>query len=640
MFFGDDSERKVNREHRKMEPQQVFMDKLAAKREELSEKKFEVPVKKKKLWMLFAFFLLVMLLFLGKTFDYQVLDYNKFLALAEDNKDITHLVRANRGVIYDRDKKQLVSNKGSYDLVVYKRRLPDDPVGRDELVEKIVSVVDKKEKEIKKEIKKAQFNRVLVAKDLSHEQLILARTKLVKDPSIKISEDAVRNYEYGKLFAHIIGYTGKISQEELEEREDYSPLSYIGKSGLEKSYENVLKGTPGKERVKKDARGNFLSKELVKKPQSGNSLTLEVDKGLQEKSSEALKKILKESGSKKGVVIATDPQTGAILSMVSIPSFDANLFTQGITTKEYQKIQEASGDPLLNQAVSGAFPTGSIIKPLEATGGLEEETINSNTTVDCKGKIEVENRYTGEMQVFKDWTTHGVTDIKKAIAQSCNVFFYSVGGGHGDIEGLGPEQIKKWLQKFGWGSKTGIDLPSERKGSMPTFGKNWTLGDTYHFSIGQGYFAIPPLQVNVAFNAIANGGTLYQPRLVKKIIGKENEVKEKKVIRKNIASDKSLRIVKQGMKQTVESPNGTAHAFLNSLPVSAGAKTGTAQIGEKNHFHDWIVAFAPYEDPEIVLTVLVERVKGEQVTANFVGKDILQYYFKDENSSTTEKVQN
>lgn len=647
MFFGDNSERKVNRDQRKMEPQQVFMDKLAAKREELSKKKFEVPVKKKKLWMLFIFFLLVMVLFLGKTFDYQVLDYNKFLALAEDNKDITHLVRANRGVIYDRDKKQLVSNKGSYDLVVYKRRLPDDPVGRDKLVKRIASVVNKEEKEIKEEIKKAQFNRVLIAKDLSHKQLILTRTKLVKEPSIRISEDAVRHYEYGKLFAHIIGYTGKISQEELEKREDYSPLSYIGKSGLEKSYEKFLKGTPGMEKVKKDARGNFLSKELVEKPQPGNSLILEIDKELQKKSSEALKKILTESGSKKGVVIATDPQDGAVLSMVSIPSFNANLFTQGITTEEFQKIQESPGDPLFNQAVSGAFPTGSIIKPLEAVGGLEEGVITPNTTIDCKGKVVVENPYYDEEEnsdvqkkwVYKDWKTHGITDLKKAIAQSCNVFFYTLGGGHEDFEGLGPRKIKKWLKNFNWGQKTGVDLPSENKGSLPEIDEDWNLGHTYHFSIGQGFFAIPPIQVNTAFNAIANGGTLYQPRLIKKIIGKNSQVKKKEVIREDIASDKSLRIVKQGMKHTVESPNGTAH-LLSSMPVTAGAKTGTAELaGTDNHYHDWIVAFAPYEDPEIVLTVLVERVEGDQVTANKVAKDILQDYFEGKNSSTTEEAQ-
>ncbi|MEF8847374.1 MAG: hypothetical protein V5A57_03040, partial [Candidatus Paceibacterota bacterium] len=301
----------MNRDHSSLEPQQVFMDRLAAKREELSKKKFEVPVKKKKLWVLFFFFLLVMLLFLGKTFDYQVLEHEKLLALAEDNKDITHLVKANRGVIYDRNGEQLVSNKGSFDLVCYKRRLPDDPVSRDNLIRKIANAINKEQKEIKKEIQDSEFNRVLINKDLTHKQLILARTKLVKEPSISIIEDAVRHYEDSELFAHIIGYTGKISEQELKEKEDYSPLSYIGKSGLEKSYEDILKGEPGEQKVKKDARGNFLSRELVKKPESGNSLVLEVDRELQKKSTNALKKILEESGSEKGVVVATDPRNGA-----------------------------------------------------------------------------------------------------------------------------------------------------------------------------------------------------------------------------------------------------------------------------------------------------------------------------------------
>ncbi len=618
------------------------MDKLAAKREELSEKKFEVPVAKKKLWLLFIFFLIVMLLFFGKTFDYQVLNHDKFSALAESNKEVTHLAKADRGVIYDRDKNPLVSNKASFDLVCYKRRLPDDPVSLDKLVGKIASVVEKEKEYIKSEIEKAEFNRVLIAKDLTHEQLILARTKLEKKPGLRVVEDAARDYKFSELFAHIIGYTGKISREELAKREEYSPLSYIGKSGLEKSYEEVLKGEPGREKIKRDARGNFLSRELVSEPQPGNSLVLEVDKELQKKSFKALKRILEESGSTEGAVIATDPRNGAILSLVNLPSFDSNLFSQGITEEEYQEIQDSPGDPLFNQAIAGSFPTGSIIKPLVAVGGLEEGVISSNTTVDCEGKIVVENPYydsedNSDVQkewVYKDWKTHGITDIRKAIAESCNVFFYTLGGGHEDFEGLGARKVKKWLKKFNWGQKTGIDLPSESSGSLPEIGSDWGLGRTYHFSIGQGFFAIPPIQVNTAFNAIANGGTLYRPHLVKEVVGEERS--QQKIIEENVASEESINIVRSGMRRTVTSPSGTAH-LLNNLPVTAAAKTGTAELGSPDYkyYHDWIVAFAPYEDPEIVLTVLVEEVKGEQVTANKVAKEILEYYFK-EDATTTE----
>lgn len=648
MFLGNDSQRKVNQDHNDLEPQQVFMDKMAAKREKLSEKKFEVPVKKRKLWLLFAFFLIVMLLFLGKTFDYQVLEHDKYLALAEDNKDISYLVKANRGVMYDRDGNQLLSNEGSFDLVCYKRRLPDDPVGRDKLIEEIASLTEKKKEKIKSEIQETEFNRVLLSKDLSHRQLIRARTKLTDKPSINIEENAIRHYKYGELFAHVIGYTGKISQEELRNRENYSPLSYIGKSGLEKSYEEVLKGKPGTEKIKKDARGNFLSKELVSEPQPGKSLTLSIDKDLQKKSTEALKKILEESGSKKGAIMATNPQNGAVLSLVSLPSFDPNLFSQGITEEEYQEIQDSPGDPLFNQVVAGNFPTGSIIKPLIAVGALEEGIVTPNTTIDCKGKIVVENPYYDEEDnsdvqkkwVYKDWKTHGVTDIKKAIAESCNVFFYTLGGGHEDFEGLGARKVKEWIEKFSWGHRTGIDLPSESKGNLPEIDSDWILGRTYHFSIGQGFFAIPPLQVNTAFGAIANGGTLYRPRLVKEIIGKEGaEPQEKKIIREDFAGEENFEVVREGMRQAVTSPEGTAH-LLNDLSVTAAAKTGTAEVGspDYDYYHDWIVAFAPYEDPEIVLTVLVEEVEGQQITANKTGKEILEYYFKKdkENSTTTE----
>lgn len=632
MLFGNDSQREVNRNHNDLEPQQVFMDKMAAKREKLSEKKFEVPVKEGRLWSLFAFFLLVMLLFLGRTFNFQILQHDDFFALAEDNKEINELIVPKRGVIYDQDRKQLVSNIGSFDLVLHKRRLPDVGISRAKMMEKIASVVDKKTEEVRKEVEKSEFGQVLVGKNLSHEQLISAKTKLGDKPGIEIVENAARDYKYGELFAHVIGYTGKISQEELSNSKNYSPTSYVGKSGLEKFYEEVLRGEPGVKRIKKDARGNFLSEEVVSEPHPGKSLVLGIDKELQEKSTQALHRILEKYGIKKGVVIASDPRDGTIRALVSLPTFNTNLFSQGITRKQYQRIKKTPGGPMFNKATAGVFPTGSIIKPLEAAGGLEEEVITPNTTINCKGKIEVKNKYTGEMRAFRDWTTHGITDVRKAIAESCNVFFYSVGGGHGKIEGMGAEKVKEWVRKFGWGQKTGIDLPDESKGTLPGFGSNWTLGDTYHFSIGQGPIAIPPVQVMSSFAAVANGGTLYHPRIVTEIIdNNENEFRKTKpeVIRKNIASEQNLKVVREGMKQAVTSPEGSSHV-LNDLPVTAAAKTGTAQTGEKNHHHDWIGVFAPYEEPEIVLTVLIVNDEGEHMTATLVAKEILNSYFQKE----------
>lgn len=639
MRFGEDFKRKVNKQREDLEPQQVFMDKLASEQEELSEKKFEVPVKKRKLRLLFFLFLLIFLLFLGRTFKFQVLEHDRLLALAEDNKETTYLVEPDRGVIYDKDGEQLVFNKGSFDLVVYKRRLPDTPGSQSRMLEKIASIVDKEERQVKKEVRNSEFNRVLIAKDLSHEQLILAKTEVGDKPGVRIVENMVRDYEDGRLFAHLIGYTGKISQEELVNSEDYSPLSYVGKAGLEKSYEKVLKGNPGIKRIKKDARGNFLSEELISKPEAGSSLVLEVDRELQRKSIEALKEILEEVGSEKGVVVALDPQNGAVRALVSVPSFDPNLFSQGITQEQYNQIRRGSESSLFNQAIAGmGFPTGSIIKPLIATGALEEGMINANTTVDCEGEIVVDNPYYDsedpnsgpEQWTYPDWTTHGITDVRKAIAESCNIFFYTVGGGHEDIEGLGAEKIEEWLRKFGWSQKTGIDLPGEGKGVLPSLGSDWSLGRTYHLSIGQGPLTVTPVQVTNAFAAIANGGVLYRLHLVDKLIdGKQETEIEGKVIKRGIADKESLKVVRQGMRQTVTSPSGTAH-LLNELPVTSAAKSGTAQTSRENHYHDWLTVFAPYREPEIVLTVLVENVEGDQLSASLVAKRILKSYFRKE----------
>jgi penicillin-binding protein 2 len=384
----------------------------------------------------------------------------------------------------------------------------------------------------------------------------------------------------------------------------------------------------------------------VEFPKPGKSLVLWLDFDLQKKIKEEMEKKIKEVGAKGGAAVAIDPKTGGVLALVSLPSFDNNLFSKGISQEDWEKLQKDPKSPLLNRATSGQYLFGSTVKPFIALAALEEKIISPNKKIDCQGKIEIPHRYNPEIVYeFRDWTVHGPTDIKKAIAESCNVFFYTIGGGYKNQEGLGPSKIKKYLEIFGFGKLIDSDfpIPSFAKGLIgdpewkkEKFGENWWDGDTYNMSIGQGYILTTPLQVARAFAAIANGGKLLKPRFVKEIVNEERNVVE--VVQPEIENEikidpKNLQIVKEGMRWAVtgqNSPHASAIA-LNDLPVAVAAKTGTAQTlrkGCEDCYTIWISAFAPYEDPQIVLTIVLEEVKGRlsQVVVP-VAKEILNWYF-------------
>jgi penicillin-binding protein 2 len=329
-----------------------------------------------------------------------------------------------------------------------------------------------------------------------------------------------------------------------------------------------------------------------------------------------------------------------------LPSFDNNLFSKGISEEEWEKLQKDPKNPLLNRATSGQYLLGSTVKPFIALAALEERIISPNKKIDCQGKIEIPHRYNPEITYqFKDWTIHGLTDVKKAIAESCNVFFYTIGGGYKDQEGLGPSRIKKYLEIFGFGKSVDADfpIPSFAKGLIgdpewkkEKFGEGWWDGDTYNLSIGQGYILTTPLQVARAYAAIANGGKLLKPKFVKEIVDEEKNVIE--VIQPEIEKEipinqKNFQIVREGMRWAVTGEN-SPHASciaLKDLPVTTAAKTGTAQVPKKDCedcYNIWISVFAPYEDPKIVLTIMLEDVKGRlsQVVVP-VAREVLNWYF-------------
>lgn len=570
---------KIKNSQKEIEPQEILLDSLAKKKEEefgLSERKLELPLSQKIIQGFFLAFFIVVFIFLARTLQLQVLQGETLAQLSKENEFVIRSIKAERGVIYDSNFNQLVFNKPSFDFFCQGK---------------------------------------IVSEKLDHQTLLFLKTRINEYPGCEIKNNTAREYILGSVFSQLIGYKRKTEE----------------KTGLEQYYDDILKAKDGQLQIKRDAKGSIISKEITSLPEPGQSLVLWLNADLQKKLYQSLEQIIREVGSRSGAAIALDPKTGGVLALVSYPSFDNNLFSQEISQEEWQILNNNPNDPLFNRAISGiGYPTGSIIKPLIGIAALEEGIINPDSQIYSPLEICVQNPWYLEKQdCYADWKYHGNSDLKRAIAESVNTFFYQVGGGYQNLKGLGASKIKKWLEIFGWGSMTGIDLPKEGKGILPDLEQDWRLGDTYHLSIGQGRFAVTPIQVAAAFVAVANGGKLFQPQVVKEIIDSEkNLIKslEPKFLKEILMSKENLETVRQGMRQSVTFSQSPAH-ILNSLPVAVASKTGTAQTGKEEIYHNWLTVFGPYEDSSIVLTIIIEDVKGTQAAALPVAREVLEWYF-------------
>ena len=635
--FLQRTDRRKVKTHLDIEPQEVLLDRLARsqkEREELEQQgSLEVPISGLVFRTLLTSFALVLFVFAGKAFQFQALSGNELHALAQNNAIKATPIVAERGMIYDSSMRQLLRNVSTFDYVCDKRELPQGLLERDLILKSIAFVLSVQVPDIQKRFDETQEPETVLKTNLSQEEIVLLQTREAFG-GCWVQENMVREYLYGSGLAHLLGYTAKVSAEELESGEGYFVVEQAGKTGIEKAYEHDLRGKPGVIRMKRNAAGNVVGEQERTEPQGGRDLVLWLDIGLQERLDKAMRETLANTNTQKGAALALNPQTGGILAMVSYPSFDPGMFSKGISQQEWELFLEDFGDPLFNRAIGGVgYPTGSVIKPLVAFQALQEGVIDENTSLFAPLEICVWNKYAKRDECFRDWTFHGQSDVKRAIAESVNTFFYIVGGGYEGRQGLGPEKILDGLKAFGWGQKTGVDLPGEGQGLLPVIDLNWRLGDTYHLSIGQGPFTITPLQVASAFGAIANGGTLFQPQVAKEIIDDEKRVIQEfppRILQEDLAGTKNLRLVAEGMLQTVKA--GSATGFLDGLQVAAAAKTGTAQTGRKtiegrDYLHSWIVTFAPFEHPEFLLVVVVEDVKEGRAAALPVARDVMQWYF-------------
>lgn len=629
-----------------IEAEEIFLDAEAARSIEVKGK-MERPIGRRNFILFYCFIMVCLLIILARAGYLQAVKGGYYHNLAQGNKLRIYPIVAPRGIIYDARQNPLVYNAPSFDIIIdISDFLDNDIMFQKEILEKISDSLNDLSESNKLDglmwqIQEARDNvsQLILAKNIDRDAALTLESFVNEYPGVRIEKNIRREYIESSYFSHILGYTGQVNASDLEKHQDYFLNDQIGKTNLEFEYESVLRGVYGKKQVEVNSVGKKQDILAAYPSVPGNSLVLFTDKDLQIKLHQSLTAMLDKLKLKKAVGVVMDPRNGGVLALVSLPSLDNNLFAKVISGDELQKIEKDVNKPFLNRAISGQYPSGSIIKPLIAAAVLEENIIKPYQQINCTGVINIVNKYNPNIVYsFPDWKTHGLTDIIKAIAESCDVYFYTVGGGYGEITGLGIDRIKQYLQYFGLGNLTGIDLLNESVGLVPDAewkkknksGEEWSLGDTYHAAIGQGDILVTPIQMVSAISSIANGGTLFQAQLVDKIVDSDNKVVNDippVVLRNNFINADNLNIVREGMREAVVS--GSAR-LLSSLPVKAAGKTGTAQFGD-SQMHSWFVGFAPYDNPQLVITILIEGGGEGNAAAVPVAKEVLEWYFNKDN---------
>lgn len=574
----------------------------------------------------------------GRIYFLQVVNGREYRDLAEGNKLRVQYVLAPRGLISDSSGKVIAGNIPSFELVVIPQNLPEDTAERASQIEKIAALVGRDAQEIAEIIAQTDqsvLGAVTVMQNLTKEQALRLLTKQQEAPAFQVQNNSIREYKDPEVFAHLVGFTGKITADEYAARhgQDYLLNDNIGKTGLEIQYEEYLRGIPGRKQIEIDASGNF-KKDLPQLPSKpGSNLQLNIDYELQKVLFDSLNEIMRRGSARKAAAIATDPQTGKVLAFISLPGFDTNMFARGISSSEYLALVDDKNVPFLNRVVSGTYPPGSTVKPMLALAALTEGVVTPQTKILDEGVIRV-----GSFTFYGyDREGLGLMDVYSAIARSSDIYFYTIGGGNpkSQVKGLGPEKLAQWYRKFNLGSRLNIDLPGEKTGLVPdpvwkqeTRGEPWYLGNTYHYSIGQGDLLVTPLQVNSWTATIANGGRIMQPYIVNEVVdltGQTVKKNEPKVLRENFLDSNWLKVVQDGMRQVVTV--GSARS-LNDLPIEIAGKTGTAQFDARDLFrtHAWFTSYAPLNDPQIALTVLVESGGEGSSVAVPISKKVYEWW--------------
>ncbi len=578
--------------------------------------------------IIFALFgLFVLLLLFMRVVQLQLVEGKKWRTIAEYNRLRVQPIVPERGIIFDRNLVPLVANAPNFRITIRAQDLPRDAKKREEHIRMLgdtIGVPSEKIEQILEAFQKYRYASVVVKEPVSYDEAVNVYLKSSAFPSLTIERGAKRSYVVGvpgmqeplpKSLSHVLGYLSRISPDELDARkltDIYYPSDTIGKTGIELLFERSLRGLPGERGAEVDSRGAERRTISVTQSTPGSSIVLTIDIEIQKHLEKALTHGLQISGQKRGAAIALDPRDGSILGMVSLPAFDNNMFADTISAKDYAAILNDPDQPLLNRAVAGQFPPGSVIKPFYAVAALQEGLVTPTTTIASNGGLQIGAWF------FPDWKAggHGASNVYKAIAESVNTYFYVIGAGYGEIEGLGPARMKQYLEYFGFGRSTDSGVGGEAKGFLQSpewkkeqRGEVWYPGDSYNMSIGGGEILVTPMQVAVGLSAIVNGGTLWKPRMLLYSVASNGAeiVSNSKIEAKVPIDPRWLEVVREGMRQSVIA--GSARSLQQVSGLTIAGKTGTAQWSNTKAPHAWFESFAPFESPEIVTVFLIEEGK-------------------------------
>lgn len=582
----------------------------------------EVPLANQIFKAIFAVASVLALIGLSRLFFLSVVKSGFYGEKSFHNANQVIYKNPSRGIIFDRFGKPLVKNETVLNVVLTFSKLPKISAERVKIFEQLADVFKIPIESLLGVINKTDLEKTdqIVLGQIDNPEKAVELRKL-EYPGIQVEESYKRFYPDPEIFAHILGYIGAVSEDDLAENNNLLINEKIGKTGLESYYDAGLRGKYGITVKMRNVKGEVFDEKTMSLPKSGESLVTNIDSEFQKKFYSAMLGGLKKVGSRAGAGLAINPQNGEILALVSFPSFNGNDF---IDSRDYaEKIFKDKSQPLFNRVISGVYNPGSTIKPLVATAALNEKIIDVKKEIFSAGFIEIPNPYFPDKPSrFLDWKSHGWVNLYSALARSSNIYFYSVGGGFGDVHGLGITRLKKYWQEFGLGEKTGIDFTGEKTGFLPDPETkktgNWLLGDTYNVSIGQGDLLITPLQLLNYISAVANKGFIYEPHVAQKSAKISIDLSGFKDI---------FGEVEKGMIDAVKKPYGTAYS-LNDLPMPTAAKTGSAQIQNNTKVNAFFVGYSPVPNPQIAVLILVEDAKEGSLNAVPIAKEILSWYYE------------
>jgi len=578
-------------------------------------------------WITLGLFLLL----LGRLYWMQIARHEHFQTLSENNRLRLRTIRAPRGLILDRNEQPIAETEPSFDLVCFPGDVPD-LANELRLLSAVVEFdVDEIREKVLTAAKANPFQSISVARDIRFEQVSVIELNREALPGFSILVEAKRSYPFGPEFAHVLGYVGEASEEDLESRDEISVGAIVGKNGLEKVLENRLRGVNGGRYVEVDAAGRDrrLVREIV--PLRGDTVQTTLDADLQKVAYEAM-------SNRAGTAIALDPRSGEVLAFVSSPAYDPNAFSRGLTRKEWQALVGDPRKPMQNKGIQGTYAPGSTVKPFLVLEALERRLRGERETVNCIGEFTLGDR------TFRCWKEqgHGRVDMYKAVVQSCDVYFYSLG------LRLDPDRLAELERALGLGIVTGIDLPGERKGLVPDTAwkreerkSRWHEYESVLLGIGQGAIHVTPLGMLSAYSAIATGGKAMRPRLVRRIVradGTADEIPDEVRASLDFRPD-TVRFLRQALSGVVNDYGTGGAAKLPGIEV--GGKTGTAQVAAMKgkriksedlpyeyRDHAWFVGFAPVKDPEIAVVALMEHGGHGGSAAAPVVNAVMREYFR------------